>query len=133
MIYYTIKNRRDGTEKEETRTKYKPEWISRHQKKAQRTLSMQEGNMCECATGKTFYIPQHHWRPSGPTLYPFTVLLKMSVCSLECCKRLSTFSQDTPDFFKSRANLCTGQCRRERVVTDGHGLLCVVHIHLKKE
>lgn len=85
-IYYTYKNRRDGTEKEETRTKYKPEWISRHQKKAQRILNMQEGNMCECVTGKTFYIPQHHWGPSGPTLYPFTVLLKMSVCSLECCR-----------------------------------------------
>lgn len=47
--------------------------------------------------------------------------------------RPSTFSQDTPDFFKSRANLCTGQCRRKRVITDGHSLLRVVYVHLKKE
>lgn len=83
---FLIKNIRDGTQKEETRTKYKQEWIKRHQKKAQRTLSMWQGNMCEYVTGDTFYSPQYHWGTSGPTLYPFSVHLKMSTCSLECCR-----------------------------------------------
>lgn len=42
-------------------------------------------------------------------------------------------SQDTPHFFEGRTYLGTGQCCREGVITDGYGLLCVVHIHLKTQ
>lgn len=42
------------------------------------------------------------------------------------------WSQDTPNFLKSRTHLSTGQCSWEGVVTDGYRLLCVVHIHLLK-
>lgn len=40
--------------------------------------------------------------------------------------------QDTPDLLKGRTHFSTGQCCRKGVVTDGDGLLCVVHIHLLK-
>lgn len=42
-------------------------------------------------------------------------------------------SQDAPHFLKRRAHLCTGQCRREGVVTDGCSLLRVIHVHLTKD
>lgn len=42
-------------------------------------------------------------------------------------------SQDTPHFLEGRAYLGRGQCCRERVVTYGHGLLRVVHVHLKRK
>ena len=42
-------------------------------------------------------------------------------------------SQHTPYLLKGRAHLGTGQCSREGVVTNGNGLLSVVHIHLSEE
>lgn len=45
---------------------------------------------------------------------------------------LADSSQDAPHFFKGRRYFGTGQSCREGVVTDGHRLLCVVHIYLKE-
>ncbi len=57
--------------------------------------------------------------------------------SMFCLCRVKQFidclSQDTPHFLEGRTHLGTGQCRREGVVTDGHSLLRVVHIHLIKD
>lgn len=42
-------------------------------------------------------------------------------------------SEDAPHLLKGRANLGTGECSREWVVTDRHRFLCVVHVNLTDE
>lgn len=42
----------------------------------------------QCVTENMFYSPQPHCSTSGPALYPFSVHVKMSICSLECWKNV---------------------------------------------
>lgn len=82
----------------------------------------------------TGYMLSTYWT-IGPIFlfYPFLVHSKVHLESSEdSSSPLHPLLQDTPNFLKGRTHFSTGQRRREGVVTDGHCLLCVVHIHLIK-
>ena len=64
---------------------------------------------------------------------PFLLHESPCICCVLWSSSTVASSQHTPYLLKGRAHLSTGQCSGEGVVTNGNGLLSVVHIHLSEE
>ena len=81
------------------------------------------------SVGKWMYIPYNNCVPVLWTCSDSGRLYRWGLRAGACGSRPCS-SQYTPDLLEGRAHLGTGQRSREGVVTDGHRLLCVIHIYL---